>query len=166
MEDNDFKKSLKVPESESSNHNPQLDAPSTEALYLYTNNSLDEIFYFLRDFYIKNPTQDMLESDYVKSSHAESYYYSLGFEFSHAYSNFLDGKLSIENFKKQFNNICSHYKTNPLEIFETHNLVIEAKENPTQNDFNSLVNSIESQVDVCWEKMKADKENQNQIEKS
>ena len=164
MEDNNFRKSLKVSESDLSTHNSQVDTPSTKALYLYTNNSLDKIFYFLRDFYKKNPTQDMIESDYVKTSHAESYYYSLRFELSHAYSNYLDSKLSVENFKEQFNNLCSHYKTDPLAIFETYNLVMEAKENPTKNDLNILVNSIESQADACWEKMKADKKSQKQIE--
>lgn len=157
MKDNDFKKSLKVSESELSTHNSQVDTPSTKALYLYTNNSLDEIFYFLQDFYKKNPTQDMIESDYVEASHAESYYYSLRFELSHAYSNYLNGNLSIENFIEQFNNLCSHYKTNPLAIFETYNLVMKAKENPIKNDLNRLVNSIETQADVCWERMKTDK---------
>lgn len=161
MENNDFKKSLKVSESKVSPNNLQVDTQSTEALYLYTNNSLYEIIQFLRNFYKKNPTQDMPKSDYVKTSHAENYYYSLSFELSHAYDDFLEGNLSTENFKKQFNNLCSHYKTNPLAIFNTHDLVMNAKKNPIQNDVTSLINSIESQVDVYWEKMKSDEENQH-----
>lgn len=164
MENNDFKRSLKVPESELSTHNFQVNDPSVKALYIYINNSLDEIFYFLRDFYKENPTEDMIKSDHVKSSHAESYYYSLRFEFSHAYSDFLDGNLSIEDFKEQFNNLCSRYKTNPLTICETHNSIMEAKENSTQYDLKSLVNNIEVQVEDCWKKMKSDKESQNQVE--
>lgn len=157
---NDFFESLKVSDLKQSTHNSLEDRQSTEALYRYTNNSLDEIFYFLRNFYEENPTQEMLESDYNISSHAENYYYSLKFELSHAYTDFLAGNLSIQDFKNQFDNLCSRYKTNPLTIYETHNLVIKAKEKSTQNDFKSIVNSIESQADVCWEKMKADKENQ------
>lgn len=163
MEDNNFKKSLKVSGLGQTTNNATVDAPSIEALYLYTNNSLDEIFYFLRDYYDKNPTQEMLEHSGTPS-HAESYYYSLRFEISHAYSDFLDGNLSIEKFKEQFNNFCSHYKTNPRIIFETHKSVTRAKENATQNDFDTLVNSLEAQADACWEKMKEDKENQNQVE--
>ncbi len=164
MENNDFKRKLKVSESEVPTHNSQVDNPSIKALYFYTNNSLHEIFGFLNEFYKENPTEDMIKSKYVKSSHAESYYYSLQFELSHSYSDFLGGKLSIEGFKEKFNNVCSHYKTNPLAIYETHNLIREAKENSKQHDFKSLVNNIEGQADDCWEKMKSDKENQNQVE--
>ena len=88
MKDNEFKKSLKLTESISEIQKHQTRNTSTEALYLYTNNSLDEIFNFLRNFYQENPTQAMIESEYVKSSHAENYYYSLMYELSKAYTNF------------------------------------------------------------------------------
>ena len=77
MKDNEFKQSLKLTEAVSPIQKAQIDNTNTEVLYLYTYNSLKEIFEFLRNFYQENPTQDMLESDYIKSSHAESYYYSL-----------------------------------------------------------------------------------------
>lgn len=159
MEKNDFKKSLKVSNIEQITNNSTIDEPSIEALYLYTSKSLDEIIYFLRDFYEENPTQDVIEHDDMPS-HAESYYYSLRFEIDHAYSDFLNGKLSIEQFKEKFNNFCSQYKTNPLTILKTSKLVMEAKENSTQNDLDTLVNSLEAQADEYWEKMKEDKESQ------
>lgn len=157
---NNFLESLKVSDSERLNHNKLEDRESTEALYLYTNNSLDDIVYFLRDFYNENPTQETIESGHNIASHAESYYYSLRFELSHAYIDFLDGNMSIQDFKNRFDNLCSHYKTNPLTIYKTHNLVIRAKEKSTQNECKSIVNSIEIQADDCWKKMKEDKENE------
>ena len=156
MKDNDFIKSLKVSDSKLSVHQLQIDDLSTEALYLYTNNSLDEIFYFLRNFYEENK----LKSGHRESSHAENYYYSLRYELSDAYSNYLDGNLNIVDFEKQFNKVCSHYKTNPLTIYTTHDLVVQAKEKKGQNDLKNIVDSIEAEADACWEKINKDRESQ------
>ena len=159
-EKSDFLESLKISDSEQLTHNSLQDRQATEALCRYTNHSLDEIFYFLRNFYKENPTQEMLESPYKISSHAESYYYSLQYELVHAYSDFVNGKLSIQDLKDKFYNVCSHYKTDPLTIFKTHDSVIRVKRDPTQHDLESTVNSIEAQADICWEKIEEDRENQ------
>ena len=160
MKDKDFKKSLKVSDSKLSVHQLQIDDLSTEALYLYTNNSLNEIFYFLSNFYKENQEENMLESGYNEPSHAESYYYSLRYELSDAYRNYLDGKLNIEDFERQFNKVCSHYKTNPLTIYTTHDLVVQAKEKKGQNDLKNIVDSIEAETDACWKKINEDRESQ------
>ena len=154
MKDNDFKKSLIVTDSGLPIHQSQIDNLSTEALYLYTNNSLDEIFYFLRDFHKEN----MPESEHGKTSHAESYYYSLRYELTDAYSNYLDGNLNVEDFEKQFNKVCSHYETNPLAIYRTHDLVVQAKEKSVKNDLKNIVDSIENEADACWEKINEDRD--------
>lgn len=160
MQNNGFKKSLEVSVSNLSTHKSQMNNLSTEALYLYTNNSLDEIYYFLRNFYKENPRPQTLESKKNGLSHAESYYYSLRYELSDAYSNYLDGNLNIENFERQFNKICSHYKTSSLEIYKTYDSIVQAKERTKGNDFKSIVDQIEVEADQHWEKIEQDRQNQ------
>ena len=164
MKDNDFKNNLKVSPQEISTPSTQVDRESIEALYHYTYNSLDKIFYFLIDFYEKSPTADLHGSKNVKATIGPNYFYSLKFELSHAYDDFLRGNLSIDSFKKQFNDLCSHYKTNPLDIFNTYDSVRIATENPYKHDLGSIVKNIESQVEECYEKMNAEKNSQQQME--
>lgn len=156
MQDNKFKKSLEIPVSRQPMQKSKIDNQSTEALYLYTNKALNEIFYFLLNFYRENPTQEMKESEYVKSSHAESYYYSLREELSYAHNN-----LDMENFEGRFNNICSHYKTNPLEIYKIYDLIMQAKEKPQEKDFQSIIDEIEVEVNEHWVKMKEERNNRD-----
>ena len=158
MSENNFRDSVKVPETVTSNHLSQMEKSSIEALYLYTDNSLYSIYAFLRDYYFENPSIECTVPPIGRN-----YYYSLYFELSHAHDDFLAGNLSIQDLNKQFNKLCSHYKTDPLTIFETYSLVENAKKDPSK-DLDSLVESIQDQVSACWEQMKADRENQNEIE--
>ncbi len=158
MEDNEFKKSLKATETVSQTQRFPISDTFTEALYKYTNNSLEEIFEFLLNFYQDNPTQDMIESDHIKSSHAENYYYSLMYELSHAHTNFLNSNSNMQNFEEQFNKICSQYNTNPLEIYKTYDLIVQAKEDLERTSHKDLVDNIEAEVDEHWKKIKENKQ--------
>ena len=160
MKDNDFKESLKISTPKLPTPELSIDDLSIETLYLYTNNSLNEIFYFLRDFYQESSEENMLEADNTKPSHAESYYYSLRYELSDAYSNYLDGNLNIEEFQKQFDKVCLNYKTNPLNIYKTHDSVAQAKEKAKKSNIKSIVDNLETEADSCWKKIEQDRQNQ------
>lgn len=60
MKDNDFKGSLKVSASKLPTHELPIDDLSIETLYIYNNNSLNEIYYFLRNFYKESTKENML----------------------------------------------------------------------------------------------------------
>ena len=66
----------------------------------------------------------------------------------------------MEDFEKQFNNICSHYNTNPLEIYKTYELIVQAKEDPDRNN-QKIIDNIETEVDEHWKKIKEEKENRD-----
>lgn len=144
MKNDNFKKQLKISQLESEINKNEIDSKSMEALYLYVASSLDEIFYFLHNFY--KDTQ----SEKRQPSSAESYYYSLRLELSHVYDDFLDKRLNAENFEKQFYDICSHYQTDPLSIYKTSDLI----KTKSKDGHNSLVNDMESNINEYWNKMK------------
>ena len=160
MENNNFKDSIKVSSPTLSNHTTKEDISSTKTLYLYVNSALQEILSFLRSFYQKNP-ENVHKQDLHVPSHAESYYYSLDFELSHAYGDFLDGKLNIHEFKSKIDSLFTHYKTTPLEIYETQSLIKKSEKFQT-SDLSTLIDTIESQSDSYWKKMKQEQENQEQ----
>ena len=160
MGNKNFKDSIKVSNSTVKSNNTNEDKSSTEALYLYVDSSLQEILSFLRSFYQKNP-ENVHNQDLHGPSRAESFYYSLDFELSHAYRDFLDGKLDIHDFKAKIDSLFAHYKTNPVEIYETQSLVKESEKSQT-SDLSTIIDTIESRADSYWEKMKQEQENQEQ----
>lgn len=164
MENNNFKQNLKVSQPELSVEKTQEDSKSVEALYLYMSNSLWDIREFLRDFYKKNSELETSESTKQGPSPAESYYFSLDYELSHAYTDLSEGNLDIESFEKKFHNICSHYQTDPLSIFETSESVTRAKKDPIQNNFDTVVNNIEAKANECWGKMEEEKNKGKEVE--
>jgi len=165
MKDDSFKEALKVDTDSLARRKSPEEDKDLEALYSYTADAVQNISAFLLDFYLENPTKDMTESESTKPTYAQSFYGSLGHEIVSKYSDFKDGKLSTEEFEKQFNSVLAHYKTDTLTIRENYANLRATERNYVKNhnkeELQSFVSEIEEKAEACWEKIEEEKQNQH-----
>ena len=83
------------------------------------------------------------KSEYQYQSPANSYYYSLYYEMSHARSDLVQEYISFEDFEKSFDSIYSRYDVDLDILLDALEKISDLERNPDYLDREELVNSLD-----------------------